>query len=176
MPVAAATRSSSLLKEAGEHPTPDARDRGRARAHARRAITPAPTQLLDLADKLPAVERWKLDRERGRLALRQPQFPEAVGRPDARARELRSATPRRSCSRPTRPAPPRQARSPTKVKQLAPTRLKGRPEATIVEGKLLVAADKDAEAEAAFKRAKEALEAEKASRRAGSRRPTSASP
>ena len=29
------------------------------------------TKLLDLADKMPGVERWKLDRERGRLALRQ---------------------------------------------------------------------------------------------------------
>ena len=52
-----------------------------------------------------------------------------------------------------------------KVKQLAPARLKGRPELQIVDGKLLVAAQKEAEAEAAFKRAQEALRNEKASRR-----------
>ena len=66
-----------LVKEAGDHPPPDllleaARARALVGDHAGAKV------LLDQAEKLPATPTWKLERERGRLALRQGQFPEAV--------------------------------------------------------------------------------------------------
>src|SRR5260221_466429 len=67
----------ALLKESGDHPPPvlvleAARARMLAGDHAGAA------QLLETAEKLPGIQKWKLQRERGRLYLRRGDFGAAV--------------------------------------------------------------------------------------------------
>src|SRR5213078_1028001 len=109
-----------------------------------------------------SVERWKLDRERGRLALRRSKFSEAAGEL-ARALDTCGSDPETFLI--AADVGVMEAAIADKVKKLASERLKGKPEALVVEGKQLLAANKDAEAETAFKRAVQALKDEKASRR-----------
>lgn len=151
----------ALLAESGETPSPQlvietARARMLAGDHAKAQA------LLELAGKLPGIETWKLDRERGRLALRKSQF-------DAAATALLQALDK--CGSDTETfllaadVGVYHKEIAEKVKKLAPARLKGRPEAKIIEGKQLIVAEKYAEAEEAYRQAKEALKAEKASPR-----------
>lgn len=160
-PAAGRTMMESLLKEAGTQPSALLVIEG-ARARMLTGDHVGATQLLELADKMPAVERWKLDRERGRLALRRSKFPEASVALTRALDTCGSDAETFLLAADTGTAEPPLAE---KVSKLAPARLKGRPELQIIEGKLLVAAQKEAEAEAAFKRAQEALRNEKASRR-----------
>src|SRR6185503_8248281 len=97
--------------------------------------------LLDQAEKLPGVATWKLERERGRLSLRKGQFPDAVasfskaldGSGDDAETFLLAADAAGTEEKGTLAE---------KIKRLVNDRLKNRPEAKIVEGKLLIAAGK----------------------------------
>jgi len=161
-PVQGREMLDKLLSEAADHPSAQlvvetARDRMLVGDHLEAG------NLLALADKMSSVERWKLDRERGRLSLRKSDFTGAAA---ALSRALDG------CGSDVETfllAADASTADTTgladKVRKLAPERLKGRPEAKIVEGKLLSAADKAPEAEAAYKAAKQALRAEKASNR-----------
>jgi tetratricopeptide (TPR) repeat protein len=160
-PVAGRTIIESLLKEAGQQPSGQLVIEG-ARARMLTGDHVGATQLLDLADKMSSVERWKVDRERGRLALRRSKFDEAASALGRALDGCGSDAETFLLAADTATAKPELAK---KLEQLASARLKGRPEQQIIEGKLLVAQGKDAEAEAAFKRAQEALRNEKASRR-----------
>jgi lipopolysaccharide biosynthesis regulator YciM len=120
-------------------------------------------QLLDRAEKVAAdADRWKLARERGRLALRKSDFAAA-------AVALNGALDKCGADRETfllaADVGGYEKSLADKVKKLAAERLKGRPEAKIVEGKLLIAAEKYDEADRAYRDAKTALKAEKASPR-----------
>ena len=151
----------ALLADAGDRPTPHlvieaARARMLAGNHA------GAQQLLEVADKMPEVERWKLDRERGRLALRKSQFDAAAA---ALTRALDTCGSDVETFLLAADVGVYQKDLAEKVKKLAATRLKGRPVAKIIEGKQLLVAEKYAEAEEVYRAAKEALKAEKASPR-----------
>jgi tetratricopeptide (TPR) repeat protein len=151
----------ALLKEAGEQPSPQlvietARARMLVGAHA------DAQQLLDLADKMNGIERWKLDRERGRLALRKSDFAAAAA---ALTRALDGCGSDGETFLLAADAGVYEKPLADKIKKLASERLKGRPEAKIVEGKLLIAAEKLTEAAQAYRDAKTGLKAEKASPR-----------
>ncbi len=153
----------ALLKEAGERSSAQlvietARARMLVGAHADAEA------LLVLADKMSTVERWKLDRERGRLSLRKSDFAGA-GVALGRALEGCGGDTETFLLAADAATADDKAGLADKVKKLAAERLKGRPEAQIVAGKLLIAADKADEAEAAYTSAKQALRAEKASNR-----------
>jgi tetratricopeptide (TPR) repeat protein len=161
-PVAGRDMLETLLQEAGDRAGPHlvletARARMLVGEHALAA------DLLAMADRMSSVERWKLDRERGRLAFRKSDFAGAVTAltralegcgGDAETFLLAADT-----------AIADTSGFSARIKQLAGERLKGKPEVQIVTGKLAVAAGKTADAEAAYKAAKEALKAEKASYR-----------
>ncbi|HEY5947913.1 MAG TPA: tetratricopeptide repeat protein, partial [Kofleriaceae bacterium] len=153
----------ALLRDAAERPTPQLVIEGaRARMLVGDHVNAA--QLLDLADKMTGVERWKLDRERGRLALRKSDFPVAAA---ALSRALDGCGSDGETFLLAADAGVYEKPLADKVKKLAPERLKGRPEAKIVEGKLLIAGEtpKLAEAAQAYRDAKAGLKAEKASPR-----------
>jgi len=150
-----------LLKEAGEQPPAQLVIQG-ARARMLVGDHAHAQELLDLAEKMPAVERWKLDRERGRLALRKSQFPAAAA---ALTRALDTCGDDAETFLLAADVGVYEKTLADKVKKLAPERLKGRPEAKIVEGKLFLVAEKYAEAEEAYRAAKTALRNEKASPR-----------
>jgi hypothetical protein len=113
-------------------------------------------ELLAEADKAPNVTRWKYDRERGRLALRKGDYNGAAisllraleGCGDDAETFLLAAD--------LSAADEKQAKLGDRVKQLAPERLKGRPELHIITGKLLFS--KGEEAYKSFELAKEKLE------------------
>lgn len=150
-----------LLKEAGEQPPAQLVIQG-ARARMLVGDHAHAQELLDLAEKMPAVERWKLDRERGRLALRKSQFPAAAA---ALTRALDACGGDAETFLLSADVGVYEKALAEKVKKLAPERLKGRPEAKIVEGKLFLVAETYAEAEEAYRAAKTALRNEKASPR-----------
>ncbi|HEX5062138.1 MAG TPA: tetratricopeptide repeat protein [Kofleriaceae bacterium] len=151
----------SLLHDAGERPTPQlVIETARARMLVGDHVDAQ--QLLDSADKLSGVERWKLDRERGRLALRKSDFPVAAS---ALTRALDGCGSDGETFLLAADVGIYEKPLADKVKKLAPERLKNKPEAKIVEGKQLIAAEKLAEAEQAYKDAKAGLKAEKASPR-----------
>jgi tetratricopeptide (TPR) repeat protein len=152
----------ALLKEAGEHPPPilvleTARARMLAGDHAGAA------QLLETAEKLPGVQKWKLQRERGRLFLRRGDFAAAVtalgsaleGCGDDAETFLLAADAATSDDK---------SGLGDKVKKLL-DRLKGTAEQKIVTGKFLLATGKDAEAETAYRTAREQLKSDKAAAR-----------
>jgi Tfp pilus assembly protein PilF len=150
-----------LLDEGGDHPSAAvvieaARARMLVGAHV------DASNLLALADKMSSVERWKLDRERGRLALRKSDFS---GASIALSRALDGCGSDAETFLLAADVATADKALADKVKQLAPERLKGKPEAQIINGKLALAAEKPADAEAAYKAAKQALRAEKASYR-----------
>jgi predicted Zn-dependent protease len=123
-------------------------------------------QLLGIAAKTGKGATWKLAREQGRLALRKGDFAAAAnvlghaletcgGDPETFLLAADVAT-----------SDDKQASAVAdKIGKLWPDRLKGQPEASIVEGKLLIAAKKYADADAAFVKARDALAAIKASAR-----------
>jgi tetratricopeptide (TPR) repeat protein len=152
----------ALLKESGDRPPPvlvleAARARMLAGDHAGAA------QLLETAEKLPGVQKWKLQRERGRLYLRRGDFAAAVtalgsaleGCGDDAETFLLAADAATSDEK---------SGLSDKVKKLL-DRLKGTPEQKIVNGKFLLAGSKDADAEAAYKAAREQLKTDKAAAR-----------
>ena len=151
----------ALLADAGERPSPVLVLEG-ARARMLAGDHVGAAKLLELADTMSGVVRWKLDRERGRLALRKSDFLVAAA---ALSRALEECGGDVETFLLAADVGIADAKVAEKVKKLAPERLKKRPEAKIIEGKQLVAAEKYAEAEAAYKAAKDALKAEKAAPR-----------
>jgi len=116
-------------------------------------------KLLDAADKLPNVPRWWLARERGRLALRRGEVPAA-------ARSLGEALD--GCGDDPETfllaadlvtVDPKQTTVlAQKVTSLVEPRIGKLPEALIVKGKLAIAREDAAAAEAAYVAAKQALD------------------
>jgi tetratricopeptide (TPR) repeat protein len=160
-PIGGREMLDSLLRDAGERPPPLLVIEG-ARARLLVGDHANAEKLIELADKMSAVERWKLDRERGRLALRRSQFPQAVA---ALSRALDGCGNDGETFLLAAYVAVFDKPLADKVRKLAPERLKTRPEAKIVEGMLFVATEKYAEADQAYRDAKTALKAEKASPR-----------
>ena len=155
-----------LLKEAGEHPgaallVETARARTLTGAHAEAA------ELLALADRAQDLVRWQLDRERARLALSRSDAASAA-RGLLRALDTCGADlDTFILAADTISADDKQTALATKLKALAPTRLRDRPEIDIIAGKLDLAAGRPRQEEAAkhYLAAREALVKESASPR-----------
>ncbi|HEU0032247.1 MAG TPA: tetratricopeptide repeat protein [Kofleriaceae bacterium] len=151
-----------LIKAAGDHPAPQLLLEG-ARARMLVGDHPGATALLDQADKLPGVTRWQLDRERGRLALRRGDLAKAGA---ALARALESCgddTETFLLAAEVAAADEKQDKLAERIKALAAKQLKGKPEAKIVTGKLLLSRGEDAAK--AYEEARLALKDQKASPR-----------
>jgi tetratricopeptide (TPR) repeat protein len=145
-----------LVQEAGEG-APAALLLEAARARMLVGDHPAAATALERLGKLPGVVAWQLDRERGRYALRR-------GDTNGAAQLLSRALD--GCGDDVETfllaaevvsADTRQARLSERVQALAKTRLKDRPEAFIVAGKLALAEEKFAEAGAAYEKARAGL-------------------
>jgi tetratricopeptide (TPR) repeat protein len=123
-------------------------------------------ELLALADKAPGVVRWQLERERGRLALRKS---DTAGAAQALERALDGCGADLDTfilAADTISTDDKQTGVAQKLAALVPTRLRGRPEAEIIAGKLhLAAGNQQEEAEKAYNAARDALVKEKASPR-----------
>ncbi len=151
----------ALLKEAGERPSPQLVIET-ARARLLVGEHEAAGELLAIADKMSSVERFKLDRERARLALRKSDFAGAAIAID-RALETCGNDGETFLIAADVASVENKPEVVDKVKRLAAERLKDRPELHIVNGKLLAAAEKLDEAEAEYQQA--AAKLEKASNR-----------
>jgi tetratricopeptide (TPR) repeat protein len=151
----------TLLRDAGERPSPQlVIETTRARMLV--GDHKGAAELLERADKVMTSDRWKVERERGRLALRKSDFPVAAA---ALSRALDGCGSDAETFLLAADAGVYEKPLADKVKKLAPERLKGRPEAKIVEGKLMIVAEKYAEAEQAYRDAKAALKTDKPSPR-----------
>jgi len=153
----------ALLKESGEHPNPmlvieTARARMLAGDHAGAA------QLIETAEKLPGVQKWKVQRERGRLYLRRGDLKAAIIALGSALEGCGDDAETFLLATDAATADDKSALT-EKVSKLYTERLKGTPEASIVNGKLLLAAGKNAEAEAAYTSARDRLKNEKAAAR-----------
>jgi len=151
-----------LLKNAGPQPRPEIVLEA-ARAHMLAGDHKGAMELLDRADKLPGVARWKYDRERGRLSLRR-------GDVNGAATSLEKAL--AGCGADTETfylaaevAAGDDEHKPLHdlVSKLAGERLKNTPESKIVQGKLLLSKGEDASK--LYDAAKNALEKKASPRR-----------
>ncbi|HEX3761123.1 MAG TPA: tetratricopeptide repeat protein [Kofleriaceae bacterium] len=153
-----------LLKDARDH-APAALLLEAARARTLMGDHKGAFELLARADKAPGVVRWQLDRERGRIALRKGDTAGAAQMLshalDSCAGDLDSFL----LAADTVSADDKQAELASKLKALVPNRLKGKPEIEIIQGKLLLAADRYDDAEKHYTAAHEALVRDKASPR-----------
>ena len=154
-----------LLKEAGDPPSAallleTARARTLVGAHAGAA------DLLALAEKAPGVVRWQLERERARLALRKSDTAGAAQALERALDGCGSDLDTFILAADTISTDDKQTGVAQKLTALIPTRLRGRPEAQIIAGKLdLAAGNRQEEAEKAYNAARDALVKEKASPR-----------
>lgn len=162
-PKGGATMLNALLKSSGDHPPP-ALVVEVARARMLAGDLSGAAQLLENAAKLTGVSTWKLARERGRLALRRGDIKAAT--------EALSAALGGGNSDPETFLLAADAAGASSTPDLAQTveklyreRLGDTPEASIVKGKLLLAAGNNIEAETAYASARDALKAQKASPR-----------
>lgn len=153
----------ALVKAAGDKPPADLLLEA-ARARTLVGDSAGAKALLDQAEKLTGVPAWKLYRERGRIALRKGQYDDAIA---ALTKALESSGDDVETFLLAADASGADAKGTLadKIRKLLPDRLKNRPEAKIVEGKLLIAAGKLPDALTTYKAAKEALKAEKATPR-----------
>ena len=119
--------------------------------------------LLDLADKAPNVTRWKYDRERGRLALRKGDYAGAALSLTRALETCGDDVETFFLAAEVAATEEKQAKLGDRVRQLLPARLKDRPEAQIVTGKLLLSKGDDAFK--SYEAARLKLEAEKATPR-----------
>ena len=153
----------TLLKAAGDQPPAElvletARARMLVGDHA------GAEQLLGTADKLPGVAKWKLAREKGRLALRRGDIAGASafllvavdGSGDDIETTLLFTDTTMALGTPALA---------DKLKKLVAERFKNSPIAQIVTGKLMIQAGKDEEAEAAYRNARDTLRAQHAAAR-----------
>lgn len=154
-----------LLKEAADHP-PAALLLETARARMLVGAHAGAAELLAAAEKAPGVVGWQLDRERGRLALRKN---DTAGAAQALVRALDgcgSDPDTFILAADTVSTDAKQTALAQKLGTLVPTRLKGRPEAEIIAGKLdLAAGNRQDDAEKVYNSARDALGKAKASPR-----------
>jgi tetratricopeptide (TPR) repeat protein len=161
-PAAGRDALETLLKDAGER-RPPALVIETARAYLIMGQHDLAAALIADADKMSSVERWKLDRERGRLALRKTDFEGAA---TALGRALETCgTDGETFLLAVDVSMLVKGNLADRVKQLAAERLKGQPELHIINGKYLLAAEKTDEAEVEFKQAAGDLRKAKASNR-----------
>ncbi len=164
-PIGGRETLEQLLKEAADHP-PAALLLETARARTLVGAHAGAAELLAAAEKLPGVVSWQLDRERGRLALRKN---DTAGAAQALVRALDgcgSDPDTFILAADTVSTDAKQTTLAQKLGTLVPTRLKGRPEAEIIAGKLdLAAGNRQDEAEKVYNAARDALVKEKASPR-----------
>lgn len=148
----------ALLKDLGASATPRQLIEG-ARARLLDGEHPGAILLLDQAEKAPGVEKWRLDRERGRLAFRRGDNASAV---TALTSALEGSGTDTETFLLAADVVSADAKATTalaqKVKSLAATRIKDLPEALIVKGKLALAAEDVAGAADAYAAAGKALE------------------
>ena len=147
----------SLLREQGDH-VPGSLAIEVVRARMLVGDNAGAQQLLDATAKTGSATKWKLERERGRLALRKGDFAGAVS---ALSQALETSGSDAETFLLAADAATSDDRSApvlaVKIKRLVPERLKGLPEASIVTGKLLIADKKYADAVTAFQSAIDAL-------------------
>jgi tetratricopeptide (TPR) repeat protein len=121
--------------------------------------------LLARADKAPGVVRWQLDREHARIALRKG---DTAGAAHALVRALDGCGADLDTyllAADTVAADDRQTELAGRLKAAVPARLKGKPEADIIAGKLAIAANQFDEADKVYTAAYDALRREKAAPR-----------
>lgn len=121
--------------------------------------------LFPVIEKTPNLVKWKLDRERGRYSLRKSDFVGAATYLGKAIDECGDDTETFLLAIDAA-SEGKQTKLLDKVKLLAPKKLKGRPEALIVDGKVALNVDSDYEAAAkAFEAAAAAFETDKATPR-----------
>ncbi|HEX4455778.1 MAG TPA: tetratricopeptide repeat protein [Kofleriaceae bacterium] len=154
----------TLLKAAGDQPSPEL-VLETARARMLVGDHEGAASLLETADKLPGIQKWKLAREKGRLYLRRGDLAAAIasfstaldGCGDDSETFLLAAD---AATTETTPA------LGDKLKKVLAERVKNSPVAQIATGKLLLqAGGKDNEADAAYRGARDTLRAQHAAAR-----------
>jgi predicted Zn-dependent protease len=147
----------ALVQEAGDG-APAALLLEAARARMLVGDHRAAAAALERLQKLQDVVAWRLDRERGRYALRRG---DNNGAAQALSRALDSCGDDAETfllAAEVASADIKQARLVEKVQRLAKLRLKGRPEEAIIAGKLALAEDRNEDAEVAYEAARGPLE------------------
>jgi predicted Zn-dependent protease len=155
----------ALYKAQGDHPRADLALE-LVRAQLLSGMHDDAKKLLEQAEKLPNVVKWKVEREKGRLALRKGDIAGAAAALSRALDASGSDVETFLLAADTATADDKQAAGLVdKVKKLAPERLKGLPEEKIVSGKLAIAASDFTAARDAFRAAKDMLEKPAASQR-----------
>jgi tetratricopeptide (TPR) repeat protein len=142
----------SILKDAGPMPPANLLLEG-ARARMLAGDHVGAVALLDQADKAPNVVRWQYDRERGRLALRRNDLPGAAQALVRALDDCGSDPETFLLAADTVTGDTKQIALSGKLKALASVRLKDVPELYVVNGKLALIAENEAEAEKAYQAA-----------------------
>ncbi len=157
-PTGGRTTLDALLKDLGTTATPRQLLEG-ARARMLDGDHPGAIVLLDQAEKLPGVENWRLERERGRLAFRRGEVANAVTALTVALENSGKDTETFLLAADVVSADPKITSAlAQKVKSLVNVRIKDLPEALIVKGKLALAAEDVASAAEAYATAGKALE------------------
>jgi tetratricopeptide (TPR) repeat protein len=152
------------LKQAGDHHSPGLLLEA-ARARTLMGDHPGALTLLGQAEKIPGVVRWQLDRERGRIALRKGDFPGAAQSLDRALEGCGADLDTFLLAADTVSADEKLTALTQKLRSALPTRLKGRPEIDIINGKLFLMTNQFEEAEKVYNAARAALAKENASPR-----------
>lgn len=164
-PAAGHDAIEALVKDVGE-PAPPALVLEAARARMLVGDDAGAVRALEQASAMANVTSWKLDRERGRLALRRGDFAGAAAALDKAIDGCGSDSETFLLAADLAFSDDKHAASTVDhVRKLAPERLKGQPEAQVIEGKLLLAQGKLQDALGQFTAASTALDAAKASSR-----------
>lgn len=162
-PKGGAAALGALLKDSGKSPRASLvieviRARVLAGDHAGAA------QLLETAAKLPGVLEWKVNRERGRLALRRGDIPAATAALTSAIKDCQN-DPETFLLAADAAGASGTAEFTQTVDKLYRERIDGTPEASLVNGKLLLAAGSIAKAEKAYIAARDALKSNRGSPR-----------
>jgi predicted Zn-dependent protease len=127
-------------------------------------------KLLDQADATPGVPKWRIRRERARIAMRRDQpgvaidyLTKALDESGEDVETMLLAADAAGAIDPVKDETHREFAG--RVQTLIPEKLPDRPEALLVTGKLAFAAGKEADAQAAFAKALARLEAQHGSAR-----------
>ena len=147
----------ALIKEAGVNATAALLLEG-ARARTLVGDHAGAVELLDRADKLPDVVRWRLERERARLLLRKGDIAGAAKLALATLDAAGTDGEMFVLSADIVGMDPKQTALAQKLKTLVQQRLKNAPEGMIVTGKLAIAAEQYDVAESSYSAAVKALE------------------
>lgn len=162
-PAAGKQAIDELVKEAGDRVTPALLVEA-ARARMLAGDNAGAKAAIAQLEKLPGTIPWQLDRERGRYALRHADYPGAA-QMLMRALETCGDDAETFLLAAEVASGDKQPKLVEKLQALTKARLKDRPEASIVTGKLAIAEGKNDVADAAYTAARAALEKEKATPR-----------